>query len=242
MNWHTRYAQQANWTRDLRNYIFEKVNLQRAQRVLEVGCGTGAILSDLPKLPGLHGLDIDPAALMACHVNAPDALLIHGNALQLPYHDHSFDIVYSHFLLLWVKNPLQAFEEMKRVTRNGGYVIAFAEPDYLNRVDEPHDLVQLGKWQTDALVRQGADPAVGARLAELFFEAEINIIETGTIQSRAQEPSADEWEIEWDVIESDLAGWVPGADIQKMKQSDRQAREQKTRVLHVPTHFVWGQT
>lgn len=240
MNWHTRYAQQATWTRDLRNYIFEKTGLEDSERVLEVGCGTGAILSELSERPTLYGLDIDPAALTECRVNAPDALLMRGNALHLPYPDETFDIVYSHFLLLWVGNPLQALQEMKRVTRSGGYVIAFAEPNYADRIDEPIELIRLGEWQTEALVRQGADPSIGARLAELFFEAEISIIESGTIQSQSSEPSAEEWEIEWDVIESDLAGWVPNADIQKMKRLDKQAREQKTRVLHVPTHFAWG--
>jgi ubiquinone/menaquinone biosynthesis C-methylase UbiE len=240
MNWHTRYAQQATWTRDLRNYIFEKVGLEAAQGVLEVGCGTGAILSELSKQPTLYGLDIDPAALAECRVNAPDALLIRGNALELPYTDESFDIVYSHFLLLWVGDPLQALREMKRVTRSGGYVIAFAEPDYADRIDEPAELILLGKWQTEALVRQGADPSVGGRLAELFSQAGINIMETGTIRSQANEPSAEDWEIEWDVIESDLAGWVPDADIQKMKRVDKAAREQGTRILHVPTNFAWG--
>lgn len=240
MNWHTRYAQQATWTRDLRNYIFEKTGLGDSERVLEVGCGTGAILSELSGRPTLYGLDIDPAALTECRVNAPDALLMRGNALHLPYPDETFDIVYSHFLLLWVGKPLQALQEMKRVTRSGGYVIAFAEPNYVDRIDEPIELIRLGEWQTEALVRQGADPSIGARLAELFFEAGINIIESGTIQSQSHEPSADEWVIEWDVIESDLAGWVPNADIQKMKRLDKQAREQKNRMLHVPTHFAWG--
>lgn len=240
MNWHTRYAQQATWTRDLRTYIFEKTGLSNAQSVLEVGCGTGAILSELPKQSNIHGLDIDPVALTQCRVNAPDVFLIRGNALELPYPDESFDIVYSHFLLLWVDNPLQALQEMKRVTRRGGYVIAFAEPDYDARVDEPAELIALGKWQTEALVRQGADPSLGARLAELFFEAGIPIVETGTIQGQRNEPSPDEWEIEWDVIESDLTGQVAEADIHRMKQLHKQARERKTRSLHVPTHFAWG--
>lgn len=240
MNWHTRYAQQANWTRDLRAYVFNKMGLGKAQHILEVGCGTGAILSEVPQQSNLFGLDIDPAALTECHVNAPDVLLTRGSALELPYPDHSFDVVYSHFLLLWVRDPLQALQEMKRVTRSGGYVIAFAEPDYLKRVDEPGELVQLGKWQTEALIRQGADPSVGGRLAELFFDAGINIVETGTIQSQGKEPSPDAWEIEWDVIEADLTGWVPDADMQRMKQIDKQARAQQERVLHVPTYFAWG--
>lgn len=240
MNWHTRYTQQAAWTRDLRRYIFEKVDLIHAGRVLEVGCGTGAILSELPTSPKLYGLDIDPAALAECRVHAPDAFLIRGNALQLPYPDHSFDISYSHFLLLWVDDPLQALREMKRVTRSGGHVIAFAEPDYSARVDEPRELIPLGRWQTEALARQGADPTLGARLGELFHQAQIPIVETGTIQGQRNEPSPKEWELEWDVIEWDLARSHSDAEIQKMKRLDRQARERGTRQLHVPTHFAWG--
>jgi ubiquinone/menaquinone biosynthesis C-methylase UbiE len=240
MNWHTRYSQQANWTRELRRYIFDKAGLQNAERILEAGCGTGAILSELSTKAVVHGLDIDPAALTECHVHAPDVLLTQGDTRRLPYADETFDIVYSHFLLLWIPNPLLALQEMKRVTRRGGYVIAFAEPDYLHRVDEPPELMQLGGWQTDALRSQGADPSLGTGLAELFFQAGIQIVETGTIQGLSHEPSLKDWEIEWAVIEADLAGRVPAADIQKMKFLDKDAREQGTRVLHVPTYFAWG--
>jgi len=241
MNWHTRYAQQAKWTRDLRAYLFNQAKLNDASRMLEVGCGTGAILSELPEHIALHGLDLNPAALAECKVNAPAVALIRGNALTLPYSDQSFDIVYCHFLLLWVKNPLQALLEMKRVTKAGGNIIAFAEPDYLNRIDAPDELVQLGKWQTEALIKQGANPALGARLAELFFQAGITILETGTIQSVDNEPSPQDWETEWAVIESDLAGKVSGADIPKMKIIDKQAWANGQRKLHVPTYFAWGQ-
>ena len=240
MNWHTRYSQQAKWTRDLRAYIFKKAKLEDANRVLEVGCGTGAILSELPPRIPLHGLDLDPTALVECRIHAPTVSLIHGNALSLPYPNESFEIVYCHFLLLWVRDPLRGLLEMKRVTRSGGHIIAFAEPDYSHRIDEPHELVQLGKWQTESLVKQGADPSLGGRLAELFFQAGIRINETGTIHGGESDASPDEWEIEWAVIESDLAGLVSGEDIQEMKALDQQARTRGERVYHVPTFFAWG--
>lgn len=242
MNWHLRYTQQAKWTRDLRNYLFQKTGLNHADNVLEVGCGTGAILAKLPDGIPLHGLDLDPAALAQCRIHAPAASLTQGDALALPYFDGSFDIVYCHFLLLWVRDPLQALREMKRVTKSGGHILAFAEPDYANRIDKPDELVRLGRWQTESLVRQGADPSLGARLAELFFQAGISIIETGTIQGLENEAPHEEWEIEWAVIESDLAGSVPGEDIQKMKELDQKARQRGERVLHVPTYFAWGRT
>lgn len=240
MDWHRRYIQQARWTRDLRTYLFKKAGLEAASRVLEVGCGTGAILSKLPQHIPLHGLDLDRAALAQCRIHAPAASLVQGDALQLPYSDGTFDIVYCHFLLLWVADPLQALLEMKRVGRTGAHILAFAEPDYTARLDEPPELVPLGQWQTESLKRQGADPGLGARLADLFFRAGIQIVETGTIRNADVDPSSEEWETEWAVIESDLAGFIPSDDIHKMKSLDQQARLRGERALHVPTYFACG--
>ncbi len=240
MDWHSRYLQQAQWTRDLRMYVFKQAGLSTTSHLLEVGCGTGAILSEMQKPAALHGLDIDRAALAQCRGHVPAAALVQGNALQLPYPNKTFDIVYCHFLLLWVKDPRQALHEMKRVAKAGAAIIAFAEPDYTARLDEPRELIPLGRWQTESLQRQGADPGLGARLADLFHQAGIQIVETGTIQSADHEPSPKEWEMEWAVIESDLAGFVPGADLQKMKRLDQQARARGERVLRVPTYFAWG--
>ncbi len=239
MNWHTRYLQQAAWTRDLRTYLFEKAGLADARRVLEVGCGTGAILREIKSPASLHGLDLEPASLAECRIHVSAASLTRGDAHSLPYPDHSFDIVYCHFLLLWVSDPLQVVNEMARV---GRVVLALAEPDYSQRVDEPAALKQLGKWQTEALVRQGANPSFGARLAETFYQAGIQLIETGPIQSAKKKRSAEEWENEWAMIQADLAESVSGEDIQKMKALDEEARRSGERVLHVPTYFAWGKS
>lgn len=242
MDWHKRFTQQATWTRDLRAYLFEKAGLVNAHRVLEVGCGTGAILQGLGAPASVYGLDINLSSLAECEINAPMAELVQGDALSLPYSDQTFDVVYCHFLLLWVRDPLQALLEMKRVTQPGGHIIAFAEPDYSQRVDKPEELIPLGEWQTEALKRQGADPGFGARLAESFFEAGIKLHETGTIQGGDSEPSPEEWETEWAVIESDLAGQVPDQDILKIKKLDDAAWDTGERVLFVPTFYAWGRT
>ena len=44
------------------------------------------------------------------------------------------------------------------------------KPGQLARVDEPRALVPLGRWQAESLKRQGADPGLGARLAEIRGE------------------------------------------------------------------------
>ncbi len=76
-------------------------------------------------------------------------------------------------------------------------MLALAEPDYSQRVDQPSALKPLGEWQTEALRRQGANPSFGASLAETFYQAGIRLIETGPIQGVAVMKSAEDWEKEW---------------------------------------------
>ena len=266
MDSHKRYLHQANWTQDLRNYIFNKVGLNEESRVLEVGCGTGAIISQI-NFP-VYGLDLNLRALKEAKVRVQtdfsstprskgfspyftrkerakalttrEKLLICGDAFELPYANSSFDVVFCHFLLLWLPNPQEAIKEMMRVTKTGGDIIAFAEPDYSERVDKPIELVKLGKWQSDALRARGANPDIGGELAELCYRAGIKIIETGTLSKSTSEVSADERANEWETLKADLTGIVPVANIRKMKKIDDEAWRQGTRVLDVPTYYLWG--
>jgi SAM-dependent methyltransferase len=259
MDWHSRFIQQATWTRDLRGYLFERAGLNLARRVLEVGCGTGAILSDLTIPAAIHGLDLEPARLAEARRHVPAAALVCGNAMMLPYPSRVFEVTFCHFLLLWVRDPLQALLEMKRVTRPGGAVLALAEPDYDSRVDKPEALVPLGRWQAESLRRQGADPGLGGRLGTLFRQADIQPIEIGTLRSSPgssevvpvpawgtrrgggeRPPTSAERNLEWAVLETDLAGSIPAQEIRRMKLLDEQAWERGERVLHVPTYFAWG--
>jgi len=242
MNWHARYLQQAGWTSDLRAYLFERARLGQARRVLEVGCGTGALLGGM-RIPGaLHGLDIQPAALSEARNHAPSAVLVCGDALRLPYPARTFDITFCHFLLLWVGRPLEALLEMKRVTRPGGSILALAEPDYNARVDEPPALKSLGAMQTASLLRQGAAPDMGSRLAETFSQAGIRLVETGPIRSRADaSQTAAGADLEWAALEADLAGFLPAGELQRYQTMHLLARQRGERVLYVPTYFAWGE-
>ncbi|MCF6278156.1 MAG: hypothetical protein L3J16_05320, partial [Anaerolineales bacterium] len=157
------------------------------------------------------------------------------------YPAHCCDIVACHFLLRWRPDPQRALQEMLRVSRTSGQIIAFAEPDYSRRIDEPEIFSRLGDWQADALRKQGADPDLGGKLAELFDQAGIQIVETGVIsRSTSEAPKPAAWELEWAVIESDLAGTLPAENIQVLKELDRQAWQSGQRKLYVPTHYAWG--
>lgn len=225
----------------MQNYVFEEAGLAEAKRVLEVGCGTGAILSSLKSPAKPYGVDIDGGALREAKVHAPTALLTRGDVLQLPYPALCFDIVYCHLLLLWVSDPLAALIEMKRVTRPGGYILSLNEPDYTLRVDKPTELAAIGRMQTKSLRQRGADVGLGGRLAYLFDRAGICIVETGKIWDRdAASLTPDEYAKEWAVLESDVAGLMPDGEIQRFKILDEQAQSRGERVLKIPAYFAWG--
>lgn len=242
MNWHKRFLQQAGWTQELRGYLLAQAGLSHARRLLEVGCGTGAVLVSIPGDNAIRfGLDLDFERIAAARRNVPGASLACADALRLHYAARSFDLTCCHFFLLWVREPLQALLEMKRVTRSGGAILAFAEPDHTARIDKPASLAPLGRWQAESLRLQGADPALGFHLADLFRQAGIRLLETGKLQAHIDQPfSSEEWQLEWDILSADLAGLVPEMELASWKQADEAAWKQGVRSMYVPTYFAHG--
>ncbi len=244
-NWHRRFLQQARWTKSLRDYLFSKVLPRAAGKILEIGCGTGAILSDLTDVSSdgaaLHGIDLQATHLALAHLHAPQARLACADAHSLPYREESFDIVYCHYVLLWLRDPALALNEMQRVAVPGGAVLALAEPDYGGRIDYPEALAQLGKWQSQALQAQGANPWIGRQLAMLFNQAGLIEVESGVLGAQwRQAPAPGDMEMEWQVIRNDLAGSISAEDLNTLERLDRQATLAGERVLFVPTFYAWG--
>lgn len=237
---HAVFCRQATWTHPLRAYLFRRAEIERARRVLEVGCGTGAVLADFPVPAAAYGLDICLDFLVRARRYVPAARWTCGDALSLPYAAGVFDAVFCHYFFLWVAEPLAALVEMKRVTRPGGYVIALAEPDYAHRLDRPWYFVPLGRWQRRALQRRGADTDLGARLEMLFAQAGLQVMEAGILRPAAHSMTGENDSQEWAVLENDLAGYLPIWFLQAMKLLDARARRRGRRVLFVPTHFCLG--
>ncbi len=233
------FCRQAEWTRLLRAYAFRRASLPESPRLLEVGCGTGTILGDFDAMTDLYGLDIRLAYLQEARAHFPAARLTCGDACALPYPDGTFDVVFCHYFLLWVPDPLVVLLEMKRVTRPGGWVLALAEPDYAHRLDRPFFLAPLGRWQRRALQRRGADPDVGSRLSSLFWQAGLQVREAGLVRPWERQEPADEQE--WAVLESDLEGLLPAWVLRIMHYLEAWARRRGKRRLFVPTHFTLGQ-
>lgn len=267
-DWHTRYTLQARWTRELRRYLCEKARLNQARAVLEVGCGTGAVLASLPECTSatLHGLDIDFPALQFARSQTP-ALLTNGDAMRLPYASASFDAVCCHYLLLWLADPTSALQEMHRVLKPGGSLLVFAEPDYGRRIDYPEELSILGEWQSASLRKQGADPNAGRQLSSWLHAAGFEQVVSGLLGGEwSGEFNEAEFTSEWEIIRNDVGrtfqsdqvnpthgtvnagqayqpaqgGLKVRPTLDEMQLIDKNARLSGERVLYVPTFYALG--
>lgn len=241
-DWHARFQQQAGWTAEIRRHLFEQAGLTPGSRVLEVGCGTGAVMGAIAKEVdfNLTGVDLDRPSLYFAQSENPEFQLTQADGHRLPFADESFDAVYCHYLLLWVNDPAQVLSEMKRVTRPGGAVIALAEPDYAGRIDYPPPLDELGRLQTESLAQQGASVKVGATLGQLFRQ-------TGLINSFTQpldddtNPGFDQDNpLEWQVVLSDLKNRLSEVELAEFELYDQDARANGERIMIIPTYYAIG--
>lgn len=241
-DWHNRYLQQAGWTREVRRHLFSQANMQPGAKILEVGCGTGAVLGQIGnETPfNLTGIDIDFPNLAFTQGTCPEAALTQADGHLLPFADGSFDAVYCHYLLLWVDYPVQILREMRRVTKPGGVVFALAEPDHASRIDAPAPLDELGRMQTVALATQGANIWMGRLLSQYFSEAGLKPVLNGLLGAEwtGEQKTADK--LEWDTLRADLTDSLGEMELSQYQAVDQAAWETGTRVMFIPTFYALG--
>jgi ubiquinone/menaquinone biosynthesis C-methylase UbiE len=96
-------------------------------RVLDVGCGTGALLERLVgRFPQVTVVGVDPVPemLAVARRRVPSTVeLREGWAEELPFEDNAFDVVVSCSMFHYLRQPVAALMEMSRVLRPGGELI-----------------------------------------------------------------------------------------------------------------------
>jgi ubiquinone/menaquinone biosynthesis C-methylase UbiE len=119
----------------IRDAYFADLGLPSGARVLEVGCGTGAVcraLAELAETGEVVGVDPSPGFLDIARSLAdalPNVEFVEGDAAALPLANGSFDAVVFHTTLCHVPEPEVALGEAVRVLRRGGRLAIF-DGDY----------------------------------------------------------------------------------------------------------------
>lgn len=148
-------------TRAIRYAVYREASLSLRRRVLDVGGGENLVAEEIALRTGrpAYAVDLTPGRPVPASVRCAA-----GDAMALPFADGTFDAVAFHFVLLWVREPLRALREAKRVLRAGGVVMVLAEPDLLSRRDDPD--TGLGRAVVRAVERGGGHPDAGRRAEE----------------------------------------------------------------------------
>ena len=166
------------------------------QRALDVGCGPGALASELVARLGAEGvMAVDPSEsfVLAARERLPGVRVERASADDLPFDDDAFDAALAQLVVHFMPDPVAGLTEMRRVARPGGVVAACVW-------DHAGGHGPLGAFWAAA---RDLDPGVhdesdlpGAReghLGELFAAAGLRSIRETALDVHVEHPSFNEW-------------------------------------------------
>ena len=93
-------------------------------KILDVGCGTGALMKELEPYGEVYGMDMSEQAIDFC-LSRGLCNLKRGDGTRLPYDSNCFDVVLALDVLEHIKDDNEAVSELYRVLKPGGICIVF---------------------------------------------------------------------------------------------------------------------
>ena len=163
-------------------------HLQAGMTLLDLGCGPGSITAGLAQAvhPGrVWGVDFNQEQLQQARRRAGALGLENlrfqkADALNLPFHDNSFDAVHCHGFLMHSPRIREQMKEILRVLRPGG-LLASRDMDVLTSFISPAPPSNQEMWEmlARAVRQEGGDPLMGHHLKTFFQNAGLAGVETG---------------------------------------------------------------
>jgi ubiquinone/menaquinone biosynthesis C-methylase UbiE len=177
--------------------------IRAPMRVLDVGCGPGALTGELVRRLGdadVAAVDPTEPFVAAMQERFPSVQVVQAGAEELPFADSAFDASLAQLVVAFMKDAAAGAREMARVTKEGGVVAMCMWP----LGDEMEFLDLLHRAQVTVAPDH---PSVGVvrlyrsepELIELFTGAGFEDIKTGTLAVSVEYANFDEF---WDSLSS----------------------------------------
>jgi SAM-dependent methyltransferase len=186
-------------------------------RVLDVGCGPGALTAQLLATGAeVVGIDPSPPFVEGMGLRFPDVDVRLGTAEELPYETASFDAALAQLVVHFMTDPVGGISQMARVTRPGGVVAACVWDGATGALAPFWDAVHMIESEADdEALLSGAHKG---HLTELFDAAGLRNVQEAAISVDVAHPSFDEW---WEPY---TFGIGPAGDYVQRLDDDGRAR------------------
>jgi SAM-dependent methyltransferase len=168
------------------------VGVEAGDKVLDVGCGPGALTAHLLSV-GAEVAAVDPSLpfIDAIRVRFPDVEVRRGTAEDLPYDTATFDAALAQLVVHFMSDPVVGIRQMARVTRRDGVIAACVWDGPSGALAPFWDAVHVidPEAEDEALLS-------GARrghLTELFEAAGLRDVQEDSIAVDVVHPTFEEW-------------------------------------------------
>jgi SAM-dependent methyltransferase len=224
------------YSRLLSPQLADFAGVRSGQRVLDVGCGPGALTAELVARVGPSAVAaVDPSApfVAAARERHPGVEVLQASAEQLPFPALTFDAAVAQLVVHFMPDPNKGLVEMARVTRRDG-VVAACVWDHAGSLG-PLSLFWRPARELDPEVDDESElPGVReGHLAELFEAAGLHEVEETVLWVSVEHATFEAW---WEPF---TKGVGPAGSYLASLSADRQVELRETcRTMVATTPFV----
>ena len=216
---------------------------QAGQRALDVGCGPGALTSELVSRLGAASVAaVDPSEpfVVAARARHPGVDVRRATAEHLPFGDGEFDATLAQLVVHFMTDPVAGLAEMRRVTRRGGVVVACVW-DHAGG-GGPLSAFWESARELDPGVHDesGLAGARAGHLAELFALAGLGEVAETTVTASLEHRSFEEWWEPYELGVGPAGAYAAALDPERLADLRERCRRRLPAAPFVLTARAWA--